>query len=229
MSYPRIISHRGGGKLAPENTLAGLELAARLGCRAVEFDVRLTADGEPVLLHDETLRRTAGVAGSVLACTLRELRACAPLVPTLDEALDLCRRHRFWVNVEIKASKGRESEIGRHVGQWLAKHWDGFGVVSSFSLECAIAARRCMPQGKFALLTTSLPEDWRCRCAEIRACAVHLAARHADPMMSAWLRQAALPWACYTVNQRWRAERLFALGCAAIITDRPDRWRPEEM
>ena len=56
MAYPlpRWIAHRGGGGLAPENTLAGLRLAARLGFRAVEVDVMLTADGVPVLLHDES-------------------------------------------------------------------------------------------------------------------------------------------------------------------------------
>ncbi|MGA7479774.1 MAG: glycerophosphodiester phosphodiesterase family protein, partial [Azonexus sp.] len=55
---PRWIAHRGGGSLAPENTLAGIHLAASFGYRAVEFDVMLSADGTPVLIHDETLERT---------------------------------------------------------------------------------------------------------------------------------------------------------------------------
>ena len=49
---PRVFAHRCGGALAPENTLAGLRLAARLGLRAVEFDVKLTSDGHPVLIHE---------------------------------------------------------------------------------------------------------------------------------------------------------------------------------
>ena len=55
ISLPRWIAHRGGGKLAPENTLAGIRLAARLGFRAVEFDVMLSADGTPVLVHHAAL------------------------------------------------------------------------------------------------------------------------------------------------------------------------------
>ena len=54
MVYPRIIAHRGGGGLAPENSLAGLTAAANTGCRGVEFDTMLSADGVPVLMHDCT-------------------------------------------------------------------------------------------------------------------------------------------------------------------------------
>ena len=64
--WPEVIAHRCGGALAPENTLAGLAIAARLGCRAVEFDVMLARDGVPVLIHDETLDRCASVAGRVV-------------------------------------------------------------------------------------------------------------------------------------------------------------------
>jgi hypothetical protein len=96
MIYPRIIAHRCGGALAPENTLAGLRLAARLGCRGVEFDAMLAADGVPVLIHDETLERTtSGWAGgryglrfAAARCRRRHHPAFAvePL-PTLDQAL----------------------------------------------------------------------------------------------------------------------------------------------
>ena len=55
LPLPRWIAHRGGGRLAPENTLAGIRVAARLGFKAVEFDVMLSGDGTPVLIHDETL------------------------------------------------------------------------------------------------------------------------------------------------------------------------------
>ncbi|MDP3036273.1 MAG: glycerophosphodiester phosphodiesterase family protein, partial [Rhodocyclaceae bacterium] len=74
ITYPRIIAHRCGGALAPENSLAGLAIAARLGCRAVEFDVMLTADGVPLLIHDETLRRTTTGRGRVAEMTLAEIR-----------------------------------------------------------------------------------------------------------------------------------------------------------
>ena len=62
---PRVFAHRCGGALAPENTLAGLHIAAALGFGAVEFDVMLSASGTPWLIHDETLERTTNGAGRV--------------------------------------------------------------------------------------------------------------------------------------------------------------------
>lgn len=64
--YPRIVAHRGGGKLAPENTLAAIDVGAKYGHKMIEFDAKLSKDGEIFLLHDDNLERTSngwGVAG----------------------------------------------------------------------------------------------------------------------------------------------------------------------
>jgi len=57
--YPRVVAHRGGGTLAPENTLAALDEGARRGHRMVEFDAKLSADDVTFLLHDDTVDRTS--------------------------------------------------------------------------------------------------------------------------------------------------------------------------
>lgn len=229
IDYPRVIAHRCGGALAPENSLAGLDIAARLGCRAVEFDVMLTADRMPILMHDETLERTTRCTGRVAELTLAEIRACDATVPTLAEAMRECRRLGLWANVELKPAAGHEEETGAVVGAWLAAHWDGRGVVSSFSEKSALAARRALPAAAFAMLFETLPDDWRAQCERLGAAAVHLAADRVDAATTDRLRNAGLPWACYTVNDRAAAARLFTLGCAAVFTDRPDLWQPVEM
>ncbi len=64
--YPHIVAHRGGGKLAPENTLAAIDVGARYGHTMIEFDAKLSKDGQIFLLHDDNLERTSngwGVAG----------------------------------------------------------------------------------------------------------------------------------------------------------------------
>src|SRR5215471_6805211 len=73
---PSVIGHRGAASSAPENTLAGLRRAKMLDCRWVEFDVRLTADGHPVLLHDSRLERTTDGRGKVTALALAAVRRC---------------------------------------------------------------------------------------------------------------------------------------------------------
>src|SRR5579862_3004583 len=97
---PPVIGHRGAAARAPENTLAGLRRAHALGCRWVEFDVRLTADGVPVLCHDSRLDRTTDGTGVIAEETLAAVRRCdaglrfspefaGEPVPTLAEALSL--------------------------------------------------------------------------------------------------------------------------------------------
>lgn len=225
--YPRIIAHRCGGALAPENSLAGLEAAARLGCRAVEFDVMLTADGVPILIHDETLDRTTRCTGRVADRTLAQIRACDPAVPTLDQALAACRRWALWANIELKPASGQEEETGEVVGRQLAAQWDGRGVVSSFSEKSALAGRRHLPEAAFALLYERLPADWPLACARLGARAIHLSAEGLTAETVAGLQHAGMPVAAYTVNDPAVAEKLFSLGVTALFTDRPDLWSAE--
>ncbi|MGC1818128.1 MAG: glycerophosphodiester phosphodiesterase family protein, partial [Casimicrobiaceae bacterium] len=71
--YPKLVAHRGAGKLAPENTLAALRVGHAHGYRMAEFDVKLSADGVAFLLHDGTLDRTTNGKGRADALTWREL------------------------------------------------------------------------------------------------------------------------------------------------------------
>ena len=239
MIYPRIVAHRCGGALAPENTLAGLRIAARLGCRGVEFDAMLSADGVPVLIHDETLERTTDGRGEVARHSLAELRCRdagsrhAPAfrgepLPTLEEALRLCEDLGLWANVEIKPSVGRERETGTAVGRLLASCWNGHGVVSSFSEPALLAARTCLPEAPIALLVAAPPDDWLARLRRLGCVALHCSADH-GLAVAIQAAAAGVPLACYTTNDRSEGERLLAAGVAAVCTDRPDLWRPAEM
>ena len=73
--YPRVIAHRGGGALAPENTLAAFETGAKLGMKMVEFDVKLSHDAVPFLLHDDRVDRTSNGQGAAAAMNYSELAA----------------------------------------------------------------------------------------------------------------------------------------------------------
>ncbi|HET7096195.1 MAG TPA: glycerophosphodiester phosphodiesterase family protein, partial [Casimicrobiaceae bacterium] len=71
--YPRLVAHRGAGKVAPENTLTSMRVGYAHGYRMVEFDVKLAADNVSFLLHDETLERTTSGRGRADALPWREL------------------------------------------------------------------------------------------------------------------------------------------------------------
>ena len=73
---PLIIAHRGASGLAPENTMAAFRLAVAMGADGFELDVQLSADGQPVVIHDARLNRTTDRMGAVAALTAAELAAC---------------------------------------------------------------------------------------------------------------------------------------------------------
>src|SRR5882762_8071008 len=109
--YPRIVAHRGGGSLAPENTLAAIRLGASLGFRGVEFDVMLAGDGTPVLIHDETLERTTGVKGEVALTPYQELEKLD--IPRFQDAARLCRELGVWASVALEAARAAAPDLPR--------------------------------------------------------------------------------------------------------------------
>ena len=123
MVLPPVIGHRGAAGSAPENTVAGFRKAKALGCRWVEFDVRLTADDEPVVLHDDRLARTTDGRGRVSGLRLAAIRRCdagawfhpsfaGERVPRLEEALAVIWDLGLGANISRRLLEERD-DIGR--------------------------------------------------------------------------------------------------------------------
>lgn len=236
---PRWIAHRGGGGLAPENTLAGFRLAARLGFRAAEFDVMLTRDGVPVLMHDETLARTTGAAGAVADLDWADLARldagarfhkswAGEAIPRLDAVLALCADLGLGLNVEIKPATGHEARTGEVVAALVAARWPaGLPLlVSSFCETALAAAQEAVPGQARALLFETVPADWAERLARLGCLALHARAADLDGPTVAAVTAAGVPVAAYTVNSAAEADRCFALGVSALFTDRLDGLGP---
>ncbi|MEP6848445.1 MAG: glycerophosphodiester phosphodiesterase family protein [Acidobacteriota bacterium] len=124
---PLIVAHRGASALAPENTLAAFRMAIDVRAEGIEFDVRLSRDGRPVVIHDSTLERTGRKAVSVSSLTAEELgridvgswfnanhrkkadpRYSNETVPTLADALAALRDFRGVIYIELKC---KDSEV----------------------------------------------------------------------------------------------------------------------
>ena len=233
---PRLFAHRCGGALAPENTLAGLCLAASLGMRAVEFDVMLSADGSPWLIHDETLERTTDGTGRVCETSDRELRrldagrwwhpafAGEPL-PTLASAAGFCRRLGLRANVEIKPAAGFEAVTGEVVARQVRALWAAteLPLVSSFSATALAAARAAVPELPLGSLHERPPADWLARAKALDVLTLHCAAACLDQDLLREAGAAGIPVLCYTVDDPVRATELFRRGVAAVFCDRLDR------
>lgn len=232
--YPFVIAHRCGGALAPENTLAGLHVAARLGVKMVEFDAMLCADGIPVIIHDETLDRTTNGSGLVPKTSLHALqqldagghqhRAFAgERIPTLVETLEVCQRLGLSVNLEIKPASGQDEATARAVVDIVKQHPLADRILlSSFSYAAMEYAAREASQIPRAWLIDSVPDDWARGLRALDACALHCAAGSVNADMVQRAAVEGWPVACYTVNRAEDAATLRTLGVAAVFTDRPD-------
>lgn len=229
--------------LAPENTLAGFATASRLGHGGVEFDVMLTQDGVPVIMHDDRLGRTVPGRGSIGAmpyARLRELdagswfdaRFAAERVPTLTQALEMLVAAGIWMNIEIKPVPGHDAATGDTVARAVADFWAirGAGpapLLSSFSVPALQAAQGAAPGLARALLVESVPADWRARLDALQAVALHVQHKYLSAYLVERLRADGHGVMAYTVNDPLRARQLLAWGVDAICTDRLDLLAPD--
>ncbi len=233
----RWLAHRGGGTLAPENTLAAFRLGHRHGCRAFECDVKLSADGVAFLLHDTTLERTtggSGVAGDRTWAELATLDAgswhSAPFagepMPTLTAIAQFCIATGSLLNIEIKPTPGLEALTGQRVAAEAAQLWQGqaaLPLLSSFSVAAVAAARDAAPGVPRALLLDALTPGWFEQAQALGCVAVVADFVLVDAGWVEQLHAVGLLAMAYTVNDAAVAERLFSWGVDALFTDAVDK------
>lgn len=233
MDVPKIIGHRGAKGEAPENTLASIRQAHASGARWVEFDVKLTADAVPILMHDERLNRTTNGCGPVRETSLAAIRAldaggwfearfAGEPVPTLEEALGLCLDLGLAVNIEIKPCQGREVETAQVALARARSCWPADGpevLVSSFAEASLLAARDAAPDWPRGYLSGPIPVDWQRRLATFACTTLNVDGRRFSAARAAAVRAAGVPLLVYTVNDPLRARALLAAGATSIITD----------
>ncbi|MGY8997382.1 MAG: glycerophosphodiester phosphodiesterase family protein, partial [Alphaproteobacteria bacterium] len=171
IDLPQVIGHRGAASYAPENTLASLACAAEMGCKWVEFDVHLTRDDVPVILHDRNLKRTTGMDAmidDIHSSQLMEIDAGSwfdPMwsgerIPTLAQMLDACRVLGLMPNIEIKDEVSGRRAAARAVAETVRERWPASlprPLVSSFSLRVLYHMRTLAAEIPLGLLMWHKP------------------------------------------------------------------------
>ncbi len=235
LDLPRIIGHRGACAYAPENTLASIRKAAAQGARWVEFDVRLTREGDLVLMHDDDVKRTTNGRGRVIDLTLAELGAldagawfggdfAGERVPSLAETIALLAELGLGANIEIKTGRPEVRATAEALARILAAHWRAAAppLISSFEIAALEAIQAVAPHWPRGLLLKDLTGDWRGQLERLGAVTLNIDHKPLDAGKVAVAREAGRPILCYTVNDAARARQLFAWGVSAVFTDRPD-------
>ena len=225
---PLITAHAACKGHAPENTIAGVRAALSLGADAIEIDIRLTSDGTPVLLHDDTVDRTTAGKGEIASLSLSQVRRLRigddERVPTLREVLEAVDGGALLV-LEVKPTAIEEAvlEVVRSANalDWCAVH--------SFLPQVVERFRGLEPRLPCSLLTGGREvRDWGqlfsfALSLGAQGVAVHYSVVTPELVRSAHLRE--LRFSTWTANKRLDVRRVAACGVDAITTDYPDRVR----
>jgi len=233
---PLNFAHRGASAAAPPNTLVAFEKAIELGADGIEFDVHLSADGVPVVIHDFTVDSTTDGSGRVAEMTLAQLkhldagshfdRAFAgERIPTLGEVLEAVGS-RLLLNIELKSTSLRDNGLEQAVIAQVEQHSLGDSVLfSSFNPLSLRRAKRLashIPVGLLYAPDLPLP----LRRAWLAPLVPHEARHPKHTMVNAhymaWARQRGYRVNTWTVDDPDEMRRLIDLGVDGIITNVPD-------
>lgn len=228
-------AHRGASGYRPENTMASFIHAVELGATGIETDVQLTADGELVLIHDESLLRTTGVDKLVKDVTLAELQQydagswfspqyANERIPTLDQLLVLVQEQQLMLNIEIKSGiivyPNIEKLVIDKINEYNLKEKV---IISSFNHYTLATCKQIDPTIATGILyMEGLFRPWN-YAQTLQADALH-ALHYA--VTKEWVeeaRQHGIIYNVWTVNEEQHMKAFVALGVAGIITDYPDR------
>lgn len=235
MPNPLVVAHRGDKIHAPENTLAAFELAARNGADAIEFDVKLTADGHVIVIHDQTVDRTTNGSGNVARLTLAALRDLdagvqfpgqfpGEKIPTLDEVFETVGK-RLYMNVELTNYATPFDQLVTNVAELVRKHGMQERVLfSSFFPANLRKTRALLPEVPRGLLTWAGWMGWWGRTIGFRSGvyqALHPHLSDVTPDLVYRLHATGKRLNVWTINSEADLKRMVELGVDGLITDDP--------
>jgi glycerophosphoryl diester phosphodiesterase len=230
---PLVTSHAACKGHAPENTLAGIETALRLGADAIEIDVHCTSDGVPVLLHDETVDRTTDGTGNVHEMSLEVVRTLdagarqfvpqfqGALVPTLAEVVELTKS-RALLQIEVK-QRDIEEQVAR-----VVREADAIAdcEVHSFWPQVVQAVRSVEPRMAAALLTDGRRvvdwQDFFGFALSLNAQGVSVHYSSATPERVRQGQRRGLTFMVWTVDDEADMEQMLEAGVDSICSNFPD-------
>ena len=214
---PLIIGHRGASAVAPENTIAAFQAAIDAGADGIEFDVRLTGDGVPVVIHDETLHRTAAVRGRVANMSFDQLSQFD--VPSVAELFDLFKSNQLILYLELKETQIQLIEqCCRLVEDYNLKDRTVFSCFEHSALQIIKNIDSTL---KTAALFHSSDAFILERTRAIGADGIALHHRLAKPRVVEDANRAGLKVAVWTVDDPVWVKHARAMNIHALITNNP--------
>lgn len=220
-----IIGHRGVTNVAPENSLKALQAGLDTDVDVLEFDVRVTRDGIPVVIHDSTLFRTHRKATIVKWTSHESLKRATEKgyqIATLEEVLDTLFG-KILLNLEIK-SRGGGQIAAKMIARYIKQPEDWHNVMfSSFMSRELKSVRRFSPHANLALLHNRNPFTFVAHQRSLGLAAAGFHRLYTNPLATEIARQLGMFVYVYTVNNLSTAKRLRDKGIDGIVTDSPQK------
>ncbi len=235
VQFPILFAHRGSSAHAPENTLAAFELAVRQGADAIELDAKLTADGQVVVIHDQTVDRTTDGSGKVSDLTLAELRALdagshfdvsfrGEPIPTLEEVFQAVGPV-LYINVELTNYASPTDPLPDKVAELVRKYQlEDRVLFSSFNPLALFRIQKLLPDSPAGLL--ALPgrggawaRSWLGRLVPHQS--LHPEQGDVTPALIRRVHRSGRKIFVWTVNEPEVMRRMFAWEVDGIFTDDP--------
>lgn len=230
-----IIAHRGFSAIAPENTLAAFTAAVKHGANSVEFDLQLSADGVPVVIHNPTLDKTTGVSGNVTEKTLEELKKLdagawfepkfsGEQIPTLAETLDILTPLPQHIYLDVKPHcHWSDSQVDDLVKLLIDKGWQQKCIVSSFNPHFVAQVRQTNQGLKLGYIVANA-RDYQDELAKavnqgnsVMISEYHLLLENPDLVEQS--RHQGVDIVVWTVDDQNDFQRLLNIGIKRIITN----------
>jgi glycerophosphoryl diester phosphodiesterase len=233
---PKVIAHRGSSGIAPENTLASLHLAGQQGIKWVEIDVMLSADGTPIIFHDDYLSRTTNGEGLIHKTSIEQLKLLdagswkdngyqQETIPTLIEAIAVISQYGMGLNLELKPCEGLEEETTAASIKVLKQHWpkDLPLLLSSFNYFSLTSARELWPEVQRGYNVSAIPHAWKSRLESLECSGLHIHQSFFDQKQVAEIKAAGYKVLAFTINNESLALELFEQGLDAVFSDYPQQ------
>jgi glycerophosphoryl diester phosphodiesterase len=216
-----ILGHRGAPLLLPENTLGSFRQALADGADGVELDVQPSADGVPVVIHDDTVDRTTDGNGAIATLSWPALRALhtarGERIPELQEVAGWAAETGAWLNVELKAYGVEHASLQTLERSGVLSRT----IVSSFDSRAVVEVKRLAPEVRCYLLLERWTAEAHDTAARIGVEGICLDDTASTPEALAELAAAGLQTIIWTVDDPARVRTLLQAGVVGIITNRP--------
>ncbi|WP_371068677.1 glycerophosphodiester phosphodiesterase [Sediminibacillus sp. JSM 1682029] len=230
-----VYAHRGASKLAPENTMPAFQLAYEMGAEGIETDVQLSKDGIPVLIHDESVKRTTNAVGFVQDYTFEQLQKLdagswlsekfenTPII-SLEEFLIWAQPKQLQLNIELKNNVIDYDHMEKKVYDLLCKYkLVNRTTISSFNPVSIERFKQIDSKIATALLTSQRINGLVDYTAGLGAKALHIKYRLLNSKVVEQCRENDMKLRIYTINRSGAMKKCYQLKVDAIFTDLPDK------